>query len=339
MTRENPTGSELIRNLIPDDMRLIDSQSGENFTGANYLTRTVAGQVVTVTTPSGQAVPPGTDLIQIANDFDNTVKSELDADSFQIPAALLRNSLKSGVTDFFPVESLTITSPNNELGKTKVFDANQGQSESVFGRIWGASLGALQDKLVDADDADNLIEVEPVDAAKLGGPRAWAGNDLILGTDPDLDLGGTHDGNDIVNGNGGSDKIVGAGGKDLLMGGQGNDFIAGGKDDDLLMGQKGNDEVFGGEGNDVIGGGSGADLLMGNDGNDILISGGGDEGDFLIGAEGADEFILRTETLATDAALANRILDFTLAKTRSKLPTSTAPKPCFQSVSLTLMST
>jgi hypothetical protein len=290
-----PPASEIL-DIIPESVRrILDSLPG---TEANYLTR-AAGQVVT---PKGEAVVEGMDLIQIAEDFETTVNSELAADSFQIPEGLLRNSLKSEVTDPFPVAELTTPILiDGELGKANVFTgAFANQRQSLFERISGASSGAQQDKFVDADDADNLIQLKAVDAAQLGGLRAWGGHDQILGTN----------GNDIVNGNAGRDKIVGASGNDLLRGGQDNDEIAGGEGDDLLLGNKGDDNLFGGPGNDVIKGGQGADVLMGKAGNDMLIAGGGDEGDFLMGAEGADQFILRAETLAKDAAVANRILDF-----------------------------
>jgi hypothetical protein len=293
---ENSTVDSGIRNIIPDALRqIIDNLAGENITGANHLTRTAAAQVVT---PSGQAVVEGMDLNKIAEDFESTVNSKLAADVFQIPEALLRNSPKSVVTAPFPVADLTTLPIDYLLGKAKVFtDANQRQS--LFDRMRGASSGAEQYSFVDADDADNLIEIEAVDAAQ-GGLRAWGGNDQILGTDV----------NDIVSGNAGNDKIVGAGGHDLLQGGQGNDLIAAGEGDDLLLGNKGDDALYGGAGNDVIRGGKGADVLMGNAGNDILIGGAGEEGDFLMGSTGADQFILRSETLAQNAAEANRILDF-----------------------------
>src|SRR4028119_377527 len=120
-----------ISNIIPDALRqIIDNLAGENITGANHLTRTAAGQVVT---PSGEAVVEGMDLNQIARDFDNMVNSKLAADRFQIPEALLGNSPKSEVTNPFPVESLTTISIN-DLGKAKVFtDADQRQS--LFERI------------------------------------------------------------------------------------------------------------------------------------------------------------------------------------------------------------
>ena len=294
---EIATASEIL-DIIPESVRrIINSPPGENMTEANYLTRTPAGQVVT---PSGQAVFEGMDLKQIGMDFDNMVDSQLAVDRFQMPEELLRNSPKSVVTNPLPVENLT-TIPIDGLGKAKVFtEANQRQSFLDIMR--GASSGAEQDSLFDADDADNLIQIKPLDAAQLGGLRAWGGNDLILGTDVA----------DIVNGNAGRDKIVGAGGNDLLLGGQGDDLIAAGEGDDLLLGHKGDDDLFGGAGNDVMGGGNGVDLLMGNGGNDILI--GRNDGDSFMGSTGADQFILRADadTLAKDAAFADRILDFSL---------------------------
>jgi len=287
-----------IGNIIPDELRPITDQPGENsITYANYLTRTATGQIVT---PSGQTVVEGMDLNQIAWDFDNMVTSKLDADGFQIPQELLGNSPKSEVTNHFTVDILTnipFTYSSNYFSEANVFtDANQ--LDSLLGRISGASLGTQGNLFCDADDDDNLIQIKAVDAAQLGGIRAKGGNDRILGTD----------GNDIVNGNEGNDQIVGAGGDDLLQGGVGNDWIAGGEGDDLLQGYDGDDNLFGGAGNDVIRGGAGSDELIGNEGNDILIGEG--DGDFLMGSTGADQFILRGDTLATDAAFADRILDF-----------------------------
>jgi len=285
-----------IGNIIPDSLRPIIGQPGENsITYANYLTLTPAGEVLT---PSGQAVVEGMDLNQIAQSFDSTVTSL--AGEFQISSELLVNSPQSEVTNHFTVDSLTnipFTYSSNYFDEANVFtDANQ--LASLLGRISGASLGTQGNLFCDADDDDNLIQIKAVDAAQLGGIRAKGGNDRILGTD----------GNDIVNGNEGNDQIVGAGGDDLLQGGVGNDWIAGGEGDDLLQGYDGDDNLFGGAGNDVIRGGAGSDALIGNEGNDILIGEG--DGDFLMGSTGADQFILRGDTLATDAAFADRILDF-----------------------------
>jgi hypothetical protein len=281
--------------IIPEDVPRIPYPQ-DNFTGAHYLTRTATGQVVT---PSGDAVVPGMTktLGEIAIEFESTVDSKLATEGSQIPAALLRNSPKSVVEDAFPRAALTDIPLTEALDKAKVFtDVNQ--LPSLLERIRGASLGAEQDRFFDADDANNLIEIKQVDAAQSGGLRAWGGDDEILGTEI----------SDIVNGNAGSDQIFGAGGNDLLRGGQGNDRIAGGEGDDLLLGHKGDDELFGGAGNDVIKGGMGADVLIGDAGNDMLIGRG--DGDFLMGGEGADQFILRADTLAKDAALADRMLDF-----------------------------
>lgn len=305
---ENPTTvNPATGNLIPDDLRpTLASQPGESFTGANHLTRTAEGKVVA---RRGDDVVADIDLDKIAADFETKVNALLAVDSFQIPEASLRNSPRSQVTNPASVESLTSTLIT-DLGKTNVF-ADKSQRDSVFQIIRDASLGAEQNNFLEADDAGNLIEIEAVDAAKLGGLRAWGGDDLILGTD--IVVNG-HAGNDIVNGNAGRDKIVGASGKDLLQGGQGNDLIAGGEDDDLLLGNKGNDDLFGGAGKDVIGGGKGADILIGNAGDDILI--GRNDGDLLMGSAGADQFIWRADadTWTKNAALADRIVDFTLGE-------------------------
>jgi len=288
--------------IIPNDVpRIIDPAAG-NITGAHYLTRTATGQIVT---PSGEAEVPGMTMTldQIAQIFNTTVNSAfLPVDSFKIPQELRQNSLKSSevdqVTDPFPFALTTPITLGYVLDTAKVF--TDAQRQSLFTRISDASSGAQQDKFFDADDADNLIQIQEVDALQLGGLRAWGGKDRILGTDA----------SNIVNGNAGNDEIVGFAGDDLLRGGQDNDRIAGGEGNDLLLGGKGDDELFGGAGDDVLKGGRGADILIGNGGNDMLIAGGGEEGDFLMGSTGADQFILGAETLAKNAAEANRILDF-----------------------------
>jgi hypothetical protein len=303
--------SDVIANIIPEEMRpIINNQLGENITGANYLTRTPAGEV---RTPSGQAVVEGMDLNQIAQNFDRTVNSKLDADRFQIPQELLRNSPKSSevtqVPNLFPVDSLTITPFPDNVNEANVFtEANQPQLDSLLARISSATSGATANLFGDADEDDNLIQIKAGDATQSGGIRAWGGNDKVLGTDVD----------DIVNGDAGNDQIVGARGHDLLQGGEGNDWIAGGKGDDLLLGNEGNDELFGGAGNDVIRGGSGVDVLIGNAGDDMLICD-RNGGDFLMGSEGADQFILRGDTLVQNAALADRIIDFTLGEDLIKI--------------------
>jgi Ca2+-binding RTX toxin-like protein len=304
---ESNSVSEIL-DIIPESVRRIIGAG--NLTEANYLTRTLtpAGQVQ-VMTPGGQTEVSGINLNQIAMDFDSALRSQLPAvdspllpDSFKIPPVLRQNSLKSSevdqITNPFPFALTTPITTDYSLDKAKVFtDANQ---QSLFDRISGASSGAQQDKFFDADDADNLIQIKAADATQLGGLRAWGGNDQILGNND----------SNIVNANAGNDEIVGVGGDDLLRGAQGNDRIAGGEGNDLLLGNKGDDELFGGEGDDVLKGGRGADILIGNGGNDMLIAGGGEEGDFLMGSAGADQFILGAETLAKYAAEANRIVDF-----------------------------
>jgi len=290
---EIPTAS-YIRNMIPDHLRKMIDPAQVKMTGANYLTLTEVG----VMTPSGEAVEPGSDLNQIAIDFESAVNSQLAADPMEIPAIWLKNSAKlEEVTHPFLVEDLTNIATTLNVNQANVFtDANQLQS--WLSRISSASLGAQQGQFCDADDDDNLIEITSADAAQLGGLRAWGGKDKIMGTED----------KDIANGNAGNDIIVGAGGEDMLQGGEDDDLICGGEGHDLIMGNQGDDSLFGGAGNDVIRGGLGVDVLMGHAGDDILI---GDSGaDFLMGGDGADKFILRGDMLTNDAALADRILDF-----------------------------
>jgi hypothetical protein len=295
---EIPTASD-IGNIIPDYMRkIIDSQPGENITGANYLTLTPE---LEVGTPSGQAVDEGMDLNQVAMEFDSMVNSKLAPDLMEIGDVLQGYSAQSVVTADFSFESLqnipfTRQVQVNDLDEANVI-TDENQLTSLLDRISGASLGATQNLFVDADDDDNLIEITPEDAAQ-GGLRAWGGNDRILGTQD----------NDIVNGNAGNDKIVGAGGGDLLLGGEGNDLIGGGEGDDLIKGDEGDDYLVGAAGNDVLRGGAGSDVLIGSAGNDILIGGG--DADLLRGSEGADQFILCGDTFTNRADLADRILDF-----------------------------
>ena len=297
---EIPIASD-IGNIIPDYMRtIIDSQPGENITGANYLTLTPE---LEVGTPSGQAVDADMDLNKITQDFESMVQSELAADLIEIGDVLGGYSAQSVVTDDFSFESLqnipfTRQVQVNDLGEANVI-TDENQLTSLLDRISGASLGATQNLFVDADDDDNLIEIRPEDAAQLGGLRAKGGNDRILGTEE----------NDIVNGNAANYTIVGARGEDLLQGGEDNDWSAAGEGEDLLQGNDGDDYLFvGGAGNDVIRGGKGVDELIGNAGNDILIGEG--HGDFLMGSTGADQFILRGDMLAKGATEADRIIDF-----------------------------
>jgi hypothetical protein len=289
-------------NIIPDDLLQIisDSQVGQNITGANHLTVTEAGKVVT---PRGQDVVPGMNLPQMALDFEMRMQSVLTPDlMMEIQEVWLGNSAPSEVPNGLSFESLTNAiafTPN--VSDDSVF-TNADQLTSLLGRIKAASDGAQQNLFFDADDDDNLIEIRPQDAAQLGGLRAKGGNDKVFGSQL----------NDIVNGDAGNDQIVGAAGHDLLRGGEGNDLIEGGEGDDLLKGDDGDDCLVGGAGNDVLRGGAGRDVLIGKAGDDILIGGG--DGDFLKGSEGADQFILRADMFANSAALADRIWDFNYAE-------------------------
>lgn len=293
---ETPTASQ-IWNIIPDDLRkIIESQPGENITGANYLTLISELQV---RTPSGQVVGPDMDLNKMAQEFKSMVESELAADLIEIEDIFRANPPQPVGTDEFSFDSLQqIATPQVQVNEdqAKVI-TDQNQLTSLSSLISRTEEGARTTSFV-ADDEDNLIEITSEDAAKLGVMRAFGGNDQIL----------CSHGNDIVYGDAGDDKMVGYDGGDLLVGGVGNDFIDGGADNDLLLGDEGNDWLVGGAGKDVLRGGAGRDVLIGKEDDDILIGGG--DGDFLRGSEGADQFILRADTFTNDAADADRILDF-----------------------------
>jgi Ca2+-binding RTX toxin-like protein len=294
---ETPTASQ-IWNIIPDDLRkIIESQPGENITGANYLTITPQLQV---RTPSGQVVGPDMDLNKMAQEFKSMVESELAADVIEIEDIFRANPPQPVGTDEFSFDSLQqMATPQVQVNEdqAKVI-TDQNQLTSLSSLISRTEEAARTTSFVDADDEDNLIEITSEDAAKLGVMRALGGNDQIL----------CSHGNDIVYGDAGDDKMVGYDGGDLLVGGVGNDFIDGGADNDLLLGDEGNDWLVGGAGKDVLRGGAGRDVLIGKEDDDILIGGG--DGDFLRGSEGADQFILRADTFTNDAADADRILDF-----------------------------
>lgn len=122
----------------------------------------------------------------------------------------------------------------------------------------------------------------------------WYDDRVIIGTDGDDELNGTHnnniiygnDGEDYINGKGGDDKIFGGKDKDKIYGGDGNDKLFGEEGDDELYGEDGNDEIFGGEGDDTLNGGSGQDKLFGGD-NDDKLNGGADN-DEIFGEDGDD---------------------------------------------------
>lgn len=290
-----------IGDMIPNDIRksIDKSQTGaDNITGANYLT--VAPGIV-LQTPSGQTVGSAAeDLSAIGKHFNSTMTRELMGDSVQIADVLLGNSVQSSITDTLNFDSLTnipVTINVSDLADANVIsDSNQLKSLSTT--MSSVAQGAKENRFVDADNGDNIIEIQSSDAPQLGGLRAFGGNDQILGSQ----------GNDIANGNAGNDTMFGARGDDMFQGGQGNDLIDGGEGNDIIIGNQGDDYLLGGAGDDVLRGGAGSDMLIGNAGNDILI---GDAGaDFLMGGEGADQFILRGDTFTAGAAFADRILDF-----------------------------
>ncbi|MDF0553046.1 calcium-binding protein [Kamptonema sp. UHCC 0994] len=286
-----------IGDMIPDDLRgqVDPNKSGSsNVTGANYLTVGVGG---TIQTPSGQSVDPDVDLNKISTHFTRTLQSELEKDVTNINVnSLIANSPILGVTDaidFENIQSIPFTIDVSTLSEAKII------TDATMDRF---TKGQQVGRFVDADDADNLVEITSQDSQQQGVLRANGGNDSVIGTQS----------NDSANGNSGNDTIIGAGGEDLLRGGNGADLINGGQANDIIDGNRGEDTLIGGGGDDIIRGGAGHDFLYGNAGNDTLI---GDIGsDFLSGGEGADDFILRGDFNSFEAAYADRILDFNPAE-------------------------
>ena len=286
-----------IGDMIPDDLRgQVDPNKGgsSNVTGGNYLTVGAGG---TIQTPSGQSVDPDVDLNKIGTHFTRTLQSELEKDVTNINLnGLIVNSPILGVTDaidFENIQSIPFTIDVSTLSEAKII------TDATMDRF---TKGQQVGRFVDADDADNLVEITSQDSQQQGVVRANGGNDSVIGTQS----------NDSANGNSGNDTIIGAGGEDLLRGGNGADLINGGQANDIIDGNRGEDTLIGGGGDDIIRGGAGHDFLYGNAGNDTLI---GDVGsDFLSGGEGADDFILRGDFNSFEAAYADRILDFNPAE-------------------------
>jgi Ca2+-binding RTX toxin-like protein len=102
-----------------------------------------------------------------------------------------------------------------------------------------------------------------------------AGNDLMQGNSPDLNIFYPGLGNDHIIGSAGRDLMYGEAGNDRLEGHGGNDRLWAGRGNDQLLGGTGDDQLFGMHGNDYLEGGSGNDKLDGGEGNDMLIGGAG----------------------------------------------------------------
>lgn len=245
-------------------------------------------------------VADNVDLGKIGGDFLNVVGDIIDETAPNLNAGKFVNSVSSGISSFFSAANIanrfSVSNIINTVASSVIGDG--GLLGGFADIIGSAAIGALAGSFVDADDADNLIEVTAANAEMEGGLRAFAGNDRILGTDD----------KDVANGNMGNDTLIGGSGDDFLRGGQDNDIIYGDDGNDILNGNRGHDDVRGGNGNDVLRGGEGNDTLTGNDGDDILT---GDKGsDFLTGGGGADRFLFRGDVTVENAALAPRIIDF-----------------------------
>lgn len=244
------------------------------------------------------------DVNQVGSQFLNRVNQLIESNQTAVNSTQFINSVVGEIRDFvnsneitqrFSLTEITDFVQNNLIENTTV---QQGFSELINRGVEGSQLG----RFVDADAASNLIEMALDDINWPGGLRGLEGDDRIIGSS----------GSDIANGNQGNDTIFGGEGDDFLRGGRDNDLLDGGPGNDILNGNLGDDTIRGGTGDDLIRGGQGNDVLYGDEGRDILI---GDMGsDFLYGGADADDFILRADVAGTNAATADRILDFNAAE-------------------------
>jgi len=179
-------------------------------------------------------------------------------------------------------QSVSIPEPRltEQLSNIPVISQPLTQSDLLSG------LFLLTENADTVEIAPGVLGVNPVAISKYpNGLAALAGNDYVLGSTDSEKMGG----------NQGQDTLDGQEGDDTLRGGQEFDLIYGGTGNDLLNGNLDNDYLYGNEDNDFIRGGQGDDALVGEAGNDTLI---GDLGvDRLWGGEGADVFVLRTDTV------------------------------------------
>jgi Ca2+-binding RTX toxin-like protein len=244
------------------------------------------------------------DVNQVGSQFLNRVNELIESNQTAVNSTQFLNSVVGEIRNFVDSNEIAQRFSLTEIAdfvNTNLIEnptVQEGFSELINRAAQGSQLG----RFVDADSASNLIEIALEDINWPGGLRGLEGDDRIIGSS----------GSDVANGNQGNDTIFGGEGDDFLRGGKDNDLLDGGIGNDVLNGNLGDDTIRGGTGDDLIRGGQGNDVLYGDEGRDILI---GDMGsDFLYGGADADDFILRADVAGTDAATADRILDFNAAQ-------------------------
>lgn len=190
------------------------------------------------------------------------------------------------------------------------------------------------DQLAGGDGSDRMRGLKGADEIFGGNGddelRGEEGNDTLAGGANADTLHG-HDGCDVLHGGDGDDLLFGHNGNDTLYGDAGDDVLHGSDGDDVIHGGDGDDTLHGDLGDDTLIGGAGADVLFGGWGNDVLSGilhdpigkddnasdflngGGGDDsivagaGDIVTGGDGADEIVLGSWIIGSEAA---QILDF-----------------------------
>lgn len=178
-------------------------------------------------------------------------------------------------------------------------DADSGESASVDLDVDVMLFANASDDHLSTGSGNDLVSGEDGNDVIDGG----AGDDELHGGRGD-DIVNGNDGNDDIFGHVGDDMLDGSAGDDALNGGDGADILYGGDGNDALLGSLGNDTLIGGNGEDVMFGGSGDDVLDGrdDDSKDFINGGAGDDillagiGDHLNGGDGADTFVLETDS-------------------------------------------
>lgn len=244
------------------------------------------------------------DVNQVGSQFLNRINQLIESNQTAVNSTQFINSVVGEVRNFVNSNEITQRFSLTEITdfvRTNFIEnptVQQGFSDLINRAAQGSQLG----RFVDADAANNLIEMALDDINWPGGLRGLEGDDRIIGSSA----------SDVANGNQGKDSLFGGEGDDFLRGGRDNDLLDGGAGNDVLNGNLGDDTIRGATGDDLIRGGQGNDVLYGDENRDILI---GDMGsDFLYGGADADDFILRADVAGTNAATADRILDFNAAE-------------------------
>ena len=223
-----------------------------------------------------------------------------------------------------PSDSLAFSTGAANLLSVSFLPSPEQVAITMGGRMVAFGVGIYGESDLTFPDGGRLFVGTPGPDNFSGGAAIDA---LFGGLDSDILSGGAA--GDVLQGNQGADTLNGDAGNDTVYGGQGDDvinlgagadelnFTNGNKGNDTITAAHGGDTLLGGQGNDLIVGGAGGDLIFGNLGDDTIDAGGGadtihgDSGyDLMSGGDGADLFVFPAGSSVVDAALSDRIQDW-----------------------------